>query len=271
MEELVERLMKLGLKEYEARAYASLVIIGPAKASEIARESGVPRPRVYDVLKKLHERGFVDVSEGNPTYFRAIEPEKVIASLRDEYIRSAEEAIIMLKNYERERRENWLPVWYLQGEWSVVNRAEELAEKTEEEFVATFMEPTIVLKFRRVFERVRERGINPKILIITRKIFRESRLENLGEVYYLPISKVLDGEPRNFMETAARAIFSTNGRYLVRGILIRDSRESLLVYEEGGVKGILVKIPFIPVIEREVVEYYLRKLDDRSSTCFSST
>ena len=271
MEELVERLVRLGLREYEARVYAALVITGPAKASEIARESGVPRPRVYDVLKRLHERGFVEVSEGSPAYFRALEPEKVIASLRDDYIRSAEEAIIMLKSHQRDRQEEWLPVWYLQGEWSVKTRAEELAGETEEEFVATFMEPALVLKFRRVFERAKENGITPKILLLTRKAFRESRLEELGELYYLPLSKVLEGEPRDFMEAVARALFSTGERYVVKGLFVRDSRESLLVYEEGGIKGILVKIPFIPVIQREVVEYYLRKLDDYSSTCFSRT
>ncbi|NJE61573.1 helix-turn-helix domain-containing protein [Thermococcus sp. 21S7] len=270
-EELVEKLMMLGLREYEAKVYAALVITGPARASEIARESGVPRPRVYDVLKRLHERGFVEVSEGSPAYFRAVEPENVIASLRDEYIRSAEEAIIMLKSYQRERREEWLPVWYLQGEWSVRSRAEELAGDAGEEFVTAFLEPTFVLKFRRAFERARENGITPKILLITKATFRESRLEELGDVYYLPLAKVLEGEPKDFMEAVARALFSTGERYVVRGLFVRDSRESLLVYEDGGIRGILVKIPFIPVIQREVVEYYLRKLDDYSSTCFSRT
>ncbi|WP_367884737.1 TrmB family transcriptional regulator [Thermococcus sp. JCM 11816] len=117
-EKLVENLKRLGLKDYEARVYAALVLLGPSKASEVARESGVPRPKVYEVLKELHRKGFVDFSEGGkPAFFRAVEPEKVIGgALRDEYIKSAEEAIISLKSGGGKREEEWYPpVWYLQG------------------------------------------------------------------------------------------------------------------------------------------------------------
>ncbi|CUX76787.1 TrmB family transcriptional regulator [Thermococcus chitonophagus] len=259
MEDIIAKLIRLGLKEYEARVYATLVIIGPAKASDIAKESGVPRPRVYDVLKELHRKGFVEISEGSPTYFRAVDPEKVIATLRDEYIRSAEEVIIMLKSYQRERQEEWLPVWYLQGEWSVKNRVEELASRAEREFVAAFMDLKLALKFRKAFENAKSRGITPIILFITKTRCYESHLNELGKVYFIPLSKILEGEPRDFMEAVARALFSTKERYIVKGLFIRDSQESILVYEEGGLKGLMVKISFIPVIQREVIEYYLRK------------
>ncbi len=44
-------LRDLGLSEYEARAYRSLLGAGPTTAKELSDASGIPIGRVYDVLK----------------------------------------------------------------------------------------------------------------------------------------------------------------------------------------------------------------------------
>jgi len=49
-EGIVEGLRKLGLTEYEAKAYAALVGMGEASAREVHELSGVPRTRIYDIL-----------------------------------------------------------------------------------------------------------------------------------------------------------------------------------------------------------------------------
>jgi len=49
----------LGLSEYEAKIYVSLVEAGQAKARTLSVLSGVPRTKVYSVLKKLIDLGLV--------------------------------------------------------------------------------------------------------------------------------------------------------------------------------------------------------------------
>ncbi|WP_435157485.1 helix-turn-helix domain-containing protein [Haladaptatus sp. DFWS20] len=39
-----------GFSPYQADAYTTLLELGSAPASEIASTSGVPQPRIYDVL-----------------------------------------------------------------------------------------------------------------------------------------------------------------------------------------------------------------------------
>ena len=63
--------MRLGLSEYEARAYVATVALGEGTVREISLESGVPRSRAYDVLERLAERGFVQVSNSTPICYRA--------------------------------------------------------------------------------------------------------------------------------------------------------------------------------------------------------
>jgi hypothetical protein len=51
--------MALGFGEYEARAYAALLVHGTLSGYEVSKHSGVPRPNVYPVLQRLEERGAV--------------------------------------------------------------------------------------------------------------------------------------------------------------------------------------------------------------------
>jgi sugar-specific transcriptional regulator TrmB len=57
MTELVGHLMRLGLSEYEARAYIATVALGEGTVKEISVESGVPRSRAYDVMEASSSSG----------------------------------------------------------------------------------------------------------------------------------------------------------------------------------------------------------------------
>ena len=50
-------LQALGLTEYEARGYTALLALGRAAPARIARQAGIPRPKVYETLQRLEARG----------------------------------------------------------------------------------------------------------------------------------------------------------------------------------------------------------------------
>jgi len=258
IDDIASKLKMLGLREYEARVYAALVILGPSKASEIAKESGVPRPRVYEVLKELHRKGFVDVSEGTPTYFRAVDPNEVIAALRDKYLRTAEEVMVRLRSYQREQGE-WLPIWYLRGEWSIRSKVEGMVERAERELLAAVTEPELILKFRKALEEGRERGLDVKIVVLRRgRGKRLKLLKQLGEVYPVTLEQVLEGEER--YRTLIEALFRTTTPCSIKGILMRDGKESIMIYEEKGVlKALTVELPIIPVFQRMIILHMISK------------
>ncbi|OYT44170.1 hypothetical protein B6U84_04675, partial [Candidatus Bathyarchaeota archaeon ex4484_40] len=59
----------IGLSEYEARAYISLLENGPSTARRLSMISGIPRTKIYGTLKKLIERDLVIEIPGNPKMF----------------------------------------------------------------------------------------------------------------------------------------------------------------------------------------------------------
>jgi sugar-specific transcriptional regulator TrmB len=84
----VERLVRLGLTTYEARAYVSLVRRDSYTAAQIARTAGLPRQRIYDVLASLVEKGLASARPGAVVKYAALAPdlavERLVATRRTE-------------------------------------------------------------------------------------------------------------------------------------------------------------------------------------------
>jgi HTH-type transcriptional regulator, sugar sensing transcriptional regulator len=78
---LVDRLVRLGLTTYEARAYVALVRRDSFTAAQVARQSGLPRQRIYDVLSSLVGKGLASTRPGAVVKYAAIEPEPAIERL----------------------------------------------------------------------------------------------------------------------------------------------------------------------------------------------
>ena len=93
LETTIETLKILGFTEYEARAYISLVGFGMATAREIHENSGVPQGRIYSVLRSLSEKNYIEVQEGNPSYFYAENPAVILNKLKTEINNSINESI----------------------------------------------------------------------------------------------------------------------------------------------------------------------------------
>lgn len=78
---ILEELTGLGLTQYEARAYLTLLSRDRYTAAELARGSGIPRQRIYDVLDSLIERGLVRGRPGPVVRYAAVEPEAAVNRL----------------------------------------------------------------------------------------------------------------------------------------------------------------------------------------------
>ena len=77
----LERLQRLGLTSYEARAYLALLRRDSSTAAETARLAGLPRQRVYDVLSSLVEKGLASTRPGKAVKYSATPPEQALEGL----------------------------------------------------------------------------------------------------------------------------------------------------------------------------------------------
>ncbi len=88
--ETISTLRDFGLTDYEARSYATLLRHGVLTARRVAEASGIPRPLVYATLRRLHEKGLVNVRPESITKYVAMPASAGLKRLLDEKKRSIE-------------------------------------------------------------------------------------------------------------------------------------------------------------------------------------
>lgn len=82
---IVEQLQKVGLTEYEVRAYSSLLKDHMNSATKLSEKSGVPRTKIYSVLESLQEKGWVAIYSGAPLLFKPVHPREILDKMKKEY------------------------------------------------------------------------------------------------------------------------------------------------------------------------------------------
>ena len=100
--DLVGQLTRLGLTSYEAKAYLTLIRRDSFTAAQVARQSGLPRQRIYDVLGSLVQKGLAAARPGTVVKYAATPPdlaiELLLASHRDQLARMEHDAKEMVSD-----------------------------------------------------------------------------------------------------------------------------------------------------------------------------
>lgn len=96
---------QLGLSKQETAAYLSLLKLGGAQASQVAKDMGVKRTTVYAILATLKEKGFATVYfKKSKRYYYAQKPARV-AQLFEKKITAFEQIIPLLTALETRETE----------------------------------------------------------------------------------------------------------------------------------------------------------------------
>jgi len=123
------RELKLGLSEYALTAYISLTANHPVNGSQLSRQSGIPRARIYDVLEKLIAKGFV--IESSKGMYTPIPSEEFIRRLRQEF----ETALSSLEKRIKKARQKPEKdvIWTIKGYTAAMDKAKEMIDTAKTE------------------------------------------------------------------------------------------------------------------------------------------
>jgi sugar-specific transcriptional regulator TrmB len=80
-DQLTTVLQNAGFSRYQSQAYVTLLEMGTASASDLAEASDVPQPRIYDVLRDLEKKGYVETYEQETLRARIGDPDAVVGDL----------------------------------------------------------------------------------------------------------------------------------------------------------------------------------------------
>jgi HTH-type transcriptional regulator, sugar sensing transcriptional regulator len=189
--ESIDALKLMGLNDYETRAYGTLTSLISANASEISLTANVPRSKVYDVLRRLVKKGFVEMSQGKPLTFTVIPPHEVFQKHKKDIkdtMDLAEAELNMV--YESQIPQVPAPIWLLHGNEKIVNKEMELISRAEDSLflMGGLMFPEEPLRLKNSLKKSIKKNVDIKILtapqcsvnhvlVPTKKILKDLPLE----------------------------------------------------------------------------------------------
>lgn len=72
-------LQELGFTEGEEKVYLALLKLGSTSSGPVAKEAGVSRSKLYEILEKLTRKGLVShFKKNNVSYFNAAHPKRIV-------------------------------------------------------------------------------------------------------------------------------------------------------------------------------------------------
>jgi sugar-specific transcriptional regulator TrmB len=250
MDSLIAHLMQLGLKEYEAKIYVTLAGLGEANVRRIHEVSGVPRPRVYDVLHALATRGFIDVRQGSPLLYRAVRPEMVISSLKRDLDTAAQESMKALETLSLDAQQHYSPIWYVQSDRTIQRYLEMVVAGVTRELTVLCFNAETLKTFQGPIARIAR---DHSVQILFPKGMAAG-IDQLEGVAYAEAGTLRNFFGVNIFEKVYATPINREGSvFVLECILLADERESMLIYTvDGNRMAVIITLPFITSVQGQL-------------------
>ena len=148
------------LGTYEIKAYLAVVEHGELTAGEITERTSIPQPRVYDTVRSLSDRGFVELQESRPLRVVAISPEEAFSELRS----SLEELTDSLEALYRRPGRNQEAATLVKSRATILRHLESTIERANYELTLS-LTPDLVSRFEGVLGAAIDRDVTIELLV----------------------------------------------------------------------------------------------------------
>jgi sugar-specific transcriptional regulator TrmB len=195
----IDKLVKIGFSEYEAKAYVALLRESPVTGYQLSKLSGVPRSMIYEVVGKLTARGAaMTLRTGGSTKYAPIPSTEFLDQLHREH----EELIDSLKKdlTAFASAPNLDYVWNIEGHENIVAKAMEMIDQAKAQVYLALL-PTTLPALQPALEEAIRRGV--RVVIYTTNdldlpggqvVVAHVAEQTLGQARGLGLILVIDGE-----------------------------------------------------------------------------
>ena len=157
----IKLLQKLGMTEYEARAYLSLAKLGPSTVREIVLDSKLPRNKTYESLQKLEQKNKVIFLPVSPRKYKINNPEIFKEEIKE--LNNSVDSLIKLIEQPKITEFKDL-FWIIKGKKAIEEKLATQNTKAKREILACNKLSKILYKNIRTMEDAIKKGVKVKII-----------------------------------------------------------------------------------------------------------
>ncbi|GAB6861850.1 TrmB family transcriptional regulator [Haloplanus litoreus] len=243
LEEAIEVLQQLGLKEYEARCFVGLSRLHTGTAKQLSEMTEVPRTRVYDAIRVLEAQGLVEIQHSSPQQFRAVPLEEAAETLRDQYEDRVERLHDALETVEIVDGEDETPVqrvWAMSGRDAIENRTNKLIRKSADEIVLIVGDGSLLTES--LVTSLNDVGTEVDLLVgaLTESLQDQIQTAVPNATTFLSGLEWLHGENATEEDAAIGRLLLTDRSTILVSSIMPGTKEERAVFGEGFGNGLVV-------------------------------
>ncbi|EJN57475.1 TrmB family transcriptional regulator [Halogranum rubrum] len=243
LEEAIEVLQQLGLKEYEARCFAGLSRLHTGTAKRLSEMTEVPRTRVYDAIRVLEAQGLVEIQHSSPQQFRAVPLDEATETLRDQYedrVERLHDALDTVEIVDEDDEASVQQVWAMSGRDAIENRTDQLIEKASEEIVLVLGDESLLTEDLVTRLNDVDNGVDLLIGALTESLQDQIQTAVPDARTFISGLEWLHGENATEDETAIGRLLLIDRSTILVSSLMPDTKEEQAIFGEGFGNGLVV-------------------------------
>lgn len=242
LEEAIETLQQLGLKEYEARCFVGLSRLSSGTAKTLSEITDVPRTRVYDAIRVLETKGLVEVHHSSPQEFRAVSVGEAIETLQEQYetrLERVKDVLEEVEPIEIDDDSTVQEVWSINGTEAIENRTRELVAEASQEVVLVAGDDSVLTDD--LFEVLADTSEEKEVIVgAVTDALRRTINERVPEATtFISGLEWLRAEPGERQASISRLMLVDRSAILVSSIT-EDANSEQAIYVEGFGNGFVV-------------------------------
>ena len=133
MKNIISQLQNLNFTQYESRAYLSLLEQGNITGYELAKNSGIPASKIYQVLNKLMEKEVILALDSEPVKYAPLPPNEVLSRLKGDYLNTLSNLDSKLDEIYKKQNFSNNYIWNISGRESILRRVCEFIDKAKKQ------------------------------------------------------------------------------------------------------------------------------------------
>ncbi len=243
IEEAIEVLQQLGLKEYEARCFVGLARLNTGTAKKLSELTEVPRTRVYDAIRVLEVQGLVEIQNSSPQQFRAVSLEEATETLRDQYedrVERLHDALETVEIVDEDEDSSVQEVWSMAGQDAIENRTEQLIETASDEVVLVIGDGLLLTED--LIETLNEVNDSVELLIgtLNPSLQKEVQAAVPDATTFISGLEWLHGESTTKDDTAIGRLLLVDRSTILVSSIMPDSKDEQAIFGQGFGNGLVV-------------------------------
>ena len=186
--EAKELLLELGLTEYEALAYLSLLGCQPATAYELSKVSGIPSSKIYETANRLVEKGLIEpvsADTGRGQRYIALGAEDFVAARRQAVARTTRALEPLLRDAGNGVEADF--IWQLDSGDAVLDKARQLLQDAQDAILLSLW-PEELGALRDDLLSAQTRGVRIAL------VHYGPPTESIGATYHHPVQETVRRE-----------------------------------------------------------------------------